>query len=234
MKKVLIVLVLGVINCNLYAQTGVGGTATDILYNPDYKDTNRAYLQGNLGASYFKNYSDLAADFNSSIQYDIKLMFKFIKDPKFLNGAIGVQFSETSFILQNQYANISDNEITLEPLTLGNIIYNRIKIWSINTPIMLNFRARDVSVLNKFKFGVGIVPGFNLPIGLQKTKYTIGLKKYMLRERSNFDMSTFRGSFLFEISFNNFTFYYEHGINTPGASHNFTTGVNKLGVGFSL
>lgn len=234
MKKFLIILSLSFINCNLHAQTGVAGSILYMLYNPDYEDTNRAYGQANFGANSFKNYSDLAQDFKSSYQYDIKLMFKFIKDPKLINGAIGIQFSENNFNLENQYADIFDNGVVLEPIGVNNVIFNRVKMRSINIPIMMHLRARDVNVLNKFKFGVGIVPGFNFQEGVQKTRYSIGDKRYLLKERSNFDLSTYRGSFLFEIFFNNITFYYEHGINTPGASHNFTTGVNKFGVGFVL
>lgn len=219
---------------NVNAQVQSTNSFLELLNNSNYQDTGRVWLQGNVGESYFKSYALISNDFRPSFQYDIKLMFKFIKNPKLINGAIGVQFSENTFSLKDQYAIISEDGIALTPLNFDELIYNRIRMRSINMPVMLHLRARNVNFLKKFKFGVGVVPGFNFSNGLQKTNYTLADRAYVLKEKSDFDMTTIRGSFLFEIFFNNLSLYYEHGINAPGGSQNFTTGINKLGFGIAL
>ena len=99
---------------------------------------------------------------------------------------------------------------------------------------MLYIRAREVPFLNKFKFGVGFIPGLNLENGIQKTKYHVDDKNYILKESSDFNMRHLRASLLFELSFNNFSFFYELGINQDSSLYNFTEGVNKIGMGFSF
>ena len=161
-------------------------------------------------------------------------MFRFVKNPKLINGAIGIQYSENKFDLGDQYANISNEGVILLPTGYNNLTFNRITLRSWSIPIMLYIRAREVPFLNKFKFGVGFIPGLNLENGIQKTKYHVDDKNYILKESSDFNMRHLRASLLFELSFNNFSFFYELGINQDSSLYNFTEGVNKIGMGFSF
>ena len=81
---------------------------------------------------------------------------------------------------------------------------------------------------------MGFIPGFNFKNGIQKTKYQVDDKNYILKESSDFDMTDLRASLMFELSFNNFSFFYELGINRQSSLGNFTEGINKLGIGFAF
>ena len=196
------------------------------------KDTSSVVnLEVNLGSSCFKQSASISDDFLSGLQYDIKLLFRFSKKPRLFNGAIGVQFTENHFNLLDQYANISNDGISFSSNVYENTSVNRIKMRSINFPIMLYFSNRQIEFFNKFKLGFGVVPGFNFKQGIQKTMYQIDENEYNLKEVSDFDLQLFRGGILFEFFFNNICIYYEHGISGKSGLKNFTTGINKVGVG---
>ena len=247
-KFVLFVLLFGIATTSIHAQIyyDTDDEVSDLLnliydHNFARKDTSRLLVQFNLGQSSFKSDKPISNDFSPSIHYDIKLMFKFVKNPKLINGAIGIQFSESMFDLGDQYADISEegggtgsSSITISPSGYEGLIYNRIKLRSLNIPIMLYMRAREVHFLNKFKFGVGFIPGLNLENGIQKTKYKVDDKNYILKESSDLNMRLLRASLMFELSFNNFSFFYELGINQDSSLYNFTEGINKIGMGISF
>ena len=191
-------------------------------------------VQFGVGSSYFTKNNSIYDNFLSGLQYDIKLLFRFNKKPELIDAAIGIQYSEFSFNTINQYANISDAGITFEPNVYSNTNFNRVKIRSINFPIMLYALNRKIRFLNKFKLGMGVVPGINFKKGIQKTIYEIDDEKHTLREVSDFNLPRFRGGILFELYFNNLFLYYEYGINIGAASKNFTNGINKVGLGFAF
>jgi hypothetical protein len=241
MKFFLFVLVLGIFTSTIHSQIhdDTDDEVSDLfnfLYDADFarKDTSRRLLQFNFGQSAFKNNKPISDDFLPSVHYDIKLMFKFLKNPKFINGAIGIQFSENMFNVADQYADISDEGIVLSPSGYNDLKYNRIKLRSLSIPMMIYIRPREVRFLNKFKLGVGFIPGFNFKNGIQKKKYQVDDKNYILKESSDFDMTDLRASLMFELSFNNLSFFYELGINRQSSLGNFTEGINKLGIGFAF
>ena len=115
MKFVLFVLLFGIATTSIHAQIyyDTDDEVSDLLnliydHNFARKDTSRLLVQFNLGQSSFKSDKPISNDFSPSIHYDIKLMFKFVKNPKLINGAIGIQFSESMFDLGDQYADISE------------------------------------------------------------------------------------------------------------------------------
>ena len=241
MKIFLFVLLFGIATTSIHAQIYYDTEdevpdLLNILYDHNFarKDTSICLFQFNLGQSSFKSDKPISNDFLPSMHYDIKLMFRFVKNPKLINGAIGIQYSENKFDLGDQYANISNEGVILLPTGYNNLTFNRIILRSWSIPIMLYIRAREVPFLNKFKFGVGFIPGLNLENGIQKTKYHVDDKNYILKESSDFNMRHLRASLLFELSFNNFSFFYELGINQDSSLYNFTEGVNKIGMGFSF
>ncbi|MDB4682923.1 hypothetical protein OAE89_02525, partial [Crocinitomicaceae bacterium] len=187
-----------------------------------------------VGSNYLRKNTSVYDNFLSGLQYDIKLLFRFNKKPELIDAAIGIQYSEFSFNTINQYANISDAGITFEPNVYSNTNFNRVKIRSINFPIMLYALNRKIRFLNKFKLGMGVVPGINFKKGIQKTIYEIDDEEHTLKEVSDFNLPRFRGGILFELYFNNLFLYYEYGINIGAASKNFTNGINKVGLGFAF
>jgi hypothetical protein len=187
-----------------------------------------------VGSNYLRKNTSVYDNFLSGLQYDIKLLFRFNKKPGLIDAAIGIQYSEHSFNMIDQYANISTTGITFEPNVYSNTNFNRVKIRSINFPIMLYALNRKIRFLNKFKLGMGVVPGINFKKGIQKTIYEIDDEEHTLKEVSDFNLPRFRGGILFELYFNNLFLYYEYGINIGAASKNFTNGINKVGLGFAF
>ena len=58
----------------------------NILYDHNFarQDTSTCLFQFNLGQSSFKSDKPISNDFLPSIHYDIKLMFRFVKNPKLI------------------------------------------------------------------------------------------------------------------------------------------------------
>ena len=241
MKKILFVLLFGMATTSIHAQSVEDYdfllTVLKSLYIKDYHllDTSTLWnVQFGVGSNYLRKNTSVYDNFLSGLQYDIKLLFRFNKKPELIDAAIGIQYSEFSFNTINQYANISDAGITFEPNVYSNTNFNRVKIRSINFPIMLYALNRKIRFLNKFKFGVGLVPGIDFKKGIQKIKYEIDDEKYTLREVSDFNLPIFRGGILFEVYYNNLYMYYEYGINSGADSKNFTNGINKVGLGYAF
>lgn len=212
-------------------------TVVKSLYVNNYHVLDTASIwnvQFGVGSSYFTKNTSIYDNFLSGLQYDIKLLFKFNKKPELIDAAIGIQYTECSFNMINQYANISATGITFDSNVYSSTNFNRVKIRSINFPIMLYALNRKIRFLNKFKFGVGLVPGINFKKGIQKIKYEIDDEKYTLREFSDFNLPIFRGGILFEVYYNNLYMYYEYGINSGADSKNFTNGINKVGLGYAF
>ena len=207
------------------------------MYIKDFhlQDTTKLWnVQFAVGSNYLRKNTSIYDNFLSGLQYDIKLLFRFNKKPELIDAAIGIQYSEFSFNMINQYPNISAAGITFEPNVYSNTNFNRVKIRSINFPIMFYVFKRNIRFLNKFKLGMGVVPGINFKKGIQKTIYEIDDEKHTLREVSDFNLPRFRGGILFELYFNNLFLYYEYGVNVGAASKNFTNGINKVGFGYAF
>ncbi|MDC0297227.1 hypothetical protein OAK92_01500 [Crocinitomicaceae bacterium] len=241
MKKILFVLLFGMATTSIHAQSVEDDdfllTVVKSLYIKDFHllDTSKLWIvQFGVGSNYLRKNTSIYDNFLSGLQYDIKLLFRFNKKPGLIDAAIGIQYSEHSFNMIDQYANISTTGITFEPNVYSNTNFNRVKIRSINFPIMLYALNRKIRFLNKFKLGMGVVPGINFKKGIQKTIYEIDDEEHTLKEVSDFNLPRFRGGILFELYFNNLFLYYEYGINIGAASKNFTNGINKVGLGFAF
>ena len=151
MKKILFVLLFGMATTSIHAQHGGEEDFLTVLvksmYIKDYHllDTSTLWnVQFGVGSNYLRKNTSVYDNFLSGLQYDIKLLFRFNKKPELIDAAIGIQYSEFSFNTINQYANISDAGITFEPNVYSNTNFNRVKIRSINFPIMLYALNRKI------------------------------------------------------------------------------------------
>ena len=97
------------------------------MYIKDFhlQDTSKLWnVQFAVGSNYLRKNTSIYDNFLSGLQYDIKLLFRFNKKPELIDAAIGIQYSEFSFNMINQYANISAAGITFEPNVYSNTNFN--------------------------------------------------------------------------------------------------------------
>lgn len=223
--------VFALIFCSLvlftYAQDDL--EIAEELHVPGYKDDGGGGLSFNLGASMINPGNVNYDRYSPGVHWSVRLRLKFAKSSNLVNGSIGLQFSEDGYTL-NQEKLIPGEVLTYEPINVEDFGNVQVKMRSLSVPLLIEFRARKVRFLNRFKLETGLMLGWNASRVIQGISFTENDIVHKRKEKFDLDLPFWKTGWLTVLSFDNISVFYEHGFGNGTSSDHFNVARSSMGL----
>lgn len=204
------------------------------IWTEPMDESTRISLSLNLGDCFFNPGTTFDERFSSGLHVSGRFGYHLLRTSKLLNGSIGFQFAEDGVALTNEKVILDNGEITYQDLNVDEFGGVQLKFKSIGIPLLISIHARDVNFLNRFKLEFGFIPSYNFRTVNQGITYVDNEVNYKQREKFELDQPLFRFSLLGTLSYKNFAFFYEHGLQPGFSGMHFNAARSTVGGSFFI